>query len=226
MRMHGDFIHLGGLIFKNFNQELNVIPPFDIPTDWNWSRFRGLDHGLNNPTACVWVAVNREDEYYIYDEYYEEEKTIEENAFGVKQISGADKYEWSSIDGSTRSRQASDRQSYYDIYKKHEYIAKPVFLNKDNTRIAIDATNGMLRVNEKTKKPKLFIFDTCYSTIKEFSRFKWKTFRGSDIQNKPDKPQEFLNHAITAWFFVLLSKARWVSPMEDVQPQTVSWYGR
>jgi len=211
MRLHGEFIQLAGRIFKRFDTTLHVIPPFVIPKDFNWSRFRGLDHGLNNPTACIWMACNREGECFIYDEYYENEKTIAENCFAIKQISGAENYMWSAIDGSTKTRKADDKFSYYDIYKNNGYIARPVWLTQDKVITAIDMINNLMAMNEKTQKPKFFIFDTCYNTIKEISRYRWKTFNKDDV-NPTEKPADSMNHAITAIYFALLSGAKWCEP--------------
>jgi len=50
-RLSGKFVAFAGLIYKDFNRNTHVIPRFKIPQ--SWSKYRGIDPGINNPTACV-----------------------------------------------------------------------------------------------------------------------------------------------------------------------------
>jgi phage terminase large subunit-like protein len=227
MRLHGKFIQLSGLIFKNYRKEYHVIKPFDIPNSYEWTKFRTLDHGLNNPTACLWVAINKENEMYIYDELYEQNKTISENCRAIKTISADDRYAWSTIDGSTKTRSATDKFTYYDEYKKYGYIAKPIWLTEERISNAINEIKQRMSVNEKTGRCKFYIFENCYNTIKEISRYRWKDQRKQDDKNNPEKPQDSMNHAITAIFFNILSNAKYIQPEYDYgtrETENQGWY--
>jgi hypothetical protein len=225
MRLEGKFIQLSGLVFREYDRDVHVVKGFDIPNNrFQWSKFRGIDHGTNNPTACIWMAVNREGDCYIYDEYYESEKTIADNCQAIKTISGGDLYEWTAIDGSTQSVNSVDKKSYYQEYKRCGIYAKPVYLNEVNIRLAINDIRSLLRVNEKTNKPKLYIFDHCTSFLKEFSRYRWKTHKTLDDHNAPEKPQGYLDHAITALMFMILSKASYRGMSVEQTPEIVKWY--
>jgi phage terminase large subunit-like protein len=225
MRIEGKHIQLSGQVFKEYDREVHVIDGFEIPNSFEWSKFRGIDHGTNNPTACVWVAINREGDWYIYDEYYESDKTIAENCTAIKTISGGDKYDWTAIDGSTKNTESVRKSSYYEEYKKNGIYAKPVWLNEVNIRLAIDSIRQLLKKNEKTAKPKLYIFRHCTAFLKEFSRYRWKSYRAKDDKNNPDKPQGYMDHAITAFEFIVLSRARWqgIDKMQ-AEPETIKWY--
>lgn len=227
IRILGKPIQLSGQIFKNFRVDVHVIEPFNIPNNIYWTKYRSLDHGLHNPTANLWIAFDKENDMYIYNELYETEKTIEENCYAIKTISADDKYTWSTIDGSTKTRKADDKFTYYDIYKKFGFIAKPIWLTEERISNAINETNQRMKIDEKTHKPRIFIFKTCFNTIKEISRYRWKTFRKQDDRNVPEKPQDSMNHAITAIFFNILSNARYIPPEYDYgERDTVNqgWY--
>ena len=224
MRFHGKFIQLSGLIFKEYNSDIHIIDPFEIPTGWNWTRFRSIDHGQNNPTGVPLVAINREGEWYIYDEYYEAGKTIQENASAIKMFCGKEKYAWTAIDGSTKNRIANN-DSYYDTYKKKGIIGKPVYLNAKNKEMATNYIRELMRVEEKTGRPKFFIFRHCYNTVREISRYRYKSLRYQDGKNKPEAGADVMNHLITALMFLVISKARWIEPqtMQNT-PDIVKWY--
>lgn len=224
MRVEGKHIQLSGRVFREYDKDVHVIKGFDIPNTLSWSKFRGIDHGTNNPTACVWVAVNRENEWYIYDEYYEGGKTIKDNCESIKLISGGDKYSWTAIDGSTQSVNSVDKSSYYNEYKKCGIYAKPIYLNEVNKRLAIDGIRNLMKLGDKTKKPRFFVFDHCRSFLNEFSRYRWKTHRSKDDKNPPDTPQGHMDHAITALMFIVLSKAGYQGVELDQQPEVKKWY--
>jgi phage terminase large subunit-like protein len=67
-RRHGKFIQRAGLIYPNFSVEANVVDPF-IP-DKDWLHAASLDHGLTNPTAWLWHAVDPKGNIWVYDEHY------------------------------------------------------------------------------------------------------------------------------------------------------------
>ena len=67
MRRYGRPSIGSGLVFP-LGEEKLMIEPVSIPD--HWPRICGIDFGFDHPTACVWLAWDREeDEYYVYDCY-------------------------------------------------------------------------------------------------------------------------------------------------------------
>ena len=52
--LHGDWGAVSGLIFKEFVPEIHIIPNQEVPPEW--IHFRALDHGQQNPAACLGFA--------------------------------------------------------------------------------------------------------------------------------------------------------------------------
>jgi len=73
-----DFRKFTGLVFKDFQREIHTLEPFTI--DESWQRFRCIDFGSTNPTACLWIAVDPDENWFIFDEYYETRQTIDYHA--------------------------------------------------------------------------------------------------------------------------------------------------
>lgn len=80
-----DFRKYTGLVYKGFQRETHVIEPFDIPKEWEI--YRGMDFGSTNPTACVFVAVDSDENFYIFKEHYETGKTIDYHAGVINSLS-------------------------------------------------------------------------------------------------------------------------------------------
>ncbi len=57
-----------GQFFDEFDREIHVIPPFEIPQEW--ARYRSIDYGLDM-LACLFIAVDPSGRAYVYDEVYE-----------------------------------------------------------------------------------------------------------------------------------------------------------
>src|SRR3990167_2938563 len=73
-----DFRKYTGLVYKEFQREVHVIEPFNIPEEW--SIYRGIDFGSTNPTACIWVAIDNDDNWFIVSEHYSVNQTIDYHA--------------------------------------------------------------------------------------------------------------------------------------------------
>lgn len=91
-RIGGAFIQQGGRIYKNFDPVVgsrHVLsesirdPATFFPRDrWMW--ILALDHGLNNPTCALWIAVNDDGYCVVFDEWYKAEYTIDQHADIIK----------------------------------------------------------------------------------------------------------------------------------------------
>ncbi|MCK4814127.1 phage terminase large subunit, partial [bacterium] len=73
-----DFRKYTGLVYKEFDRGINVIESFDIPE--RWDIIRGIDFGHTNPTACLWIAVDNDNNFFVIDEHYETGRTIDHHA--------------------------------------------------------------------------------------------------------------------------------------------------
>lgn len=87
-REHGQYVQRGGLVYPNFNEVIHVIDPID-PRQFNpknWLHFAMMDHGLRNPTAWHWAAVDREGRMVVYDEYHKAGEIVKVHAKNILAI--------------------------------------------------------------------------------------------------------------------------------------------
>ncbi len=71
--LYGDWNIFEGQYFTEFDRNIHVIEPFEIPPDWR--KYRTIDYGLDR-LACLWIAVAPDDVCYVYREYCESNLTI------------------------------------------------------------------------------------------------------------------------------------------------------
>lgn len=75
--LYGDWDAFEGQYFGEFNRDIHVIDPFEIPDHWN--RFTTMDYGLDM-LAVYWVAVDTEGNAFVYKELYESDLIISDAA--------------------------------------------------------------------------------------------------------------------------------------------------
>jgi len=85
-RLHGRFMHLSGLVFKEFNFDTHVVAFPKI--EKHWTRYFAIDPHPRAPTACLWMAVDEKDTLWIYDELRCENMTLNEVAMAIKAQEG------------------------------------------------------------------------------------------------------------------------------------------
>lgn len=66
-RFFGKWHESSGLVLDEWNSDIHVIEPFDIPR--HWTLFRGFDHGSKHPAACVCAAMNPGGDLFFYRDY-------------------------------------------------------------------------------------------------------------------------------------------------------------
>jgi phage terminase large subunit len=186
--IYASFDSFSGQIYHEFRRDVHVIKPFKIPDEW--PRFCGLDHGFRNPTAVLWGAMDYDGTVYIYREFYEREWIIEEICKGNKKqgkkgiiaLNGKDKIQGIWIDPSTRANRGkdSDFQTYLDHLPK-EWALIPA---NNEVEAGIDRVKQYLKINDRTGKPSVYIFDTCSNLIEEMTQYRYEELQPGQEMNK------------------------------------------
>lgn len=117
-RLFGEFHEAAGLVYDELVRDIHIIEPFNLPK--HWTRYRGVDHGHKNPTACVMAAITPNNEVVIYDEYYERNRTIYENVEEIIKKCGNERRHIgrrSDLSGNT------EFDEYEEVFKEAEFEA-------------------------------------------------------------------------------------------------------
>lgn len=212
-RLEGKFVEFAGLIYKEFDKNVHLIKRFPIPS--HWVKIRGLDPGLNNPTACIWWAVSPEGENFIYDEYYCMDKTIKDFATDIKAKSGLQKISYTVIDPSACNRNPShpELKSVREEYSKCGIWTIP---GNNDVSYGINAVKELLHPSSRTGRPRLYIFDDLENIRRELVRYRWDTFRyHAEEKNLKERPKKILDHLMDAMRYIAASNPRFISN-EDI----------
>lgn len=223
MRLLGEFVSLSGLVYgKLFNRKVHLIDPF--PLDYNRHLvYRGLDPHLVKPTACVELAVDREDNRYIVGCYAKDEDTAvikkdlsdraKERGYRLAQTR-CDKSANSTI------KVLGDRNVFRELSTGPNAIPAMVTSEKFTGSInaGVDAIKQDLRIDEKTGKPKLFIFNIPENKllVKAFETMERELATDEEKKGIRDKIAEGKWDLHAATRYIYQGPIRWIPPQESV----------
>ncbi len=226
-----DFRKMSGLIFKGFDRKDHVIKPFDIPR--NWRRYRAMDFGSTNPTVCLWIAVDHDENFYIYDEYYESEKTVDYHSGVIVSKTGTQKISGTYGDPSAAQwiTEFGQRGVYVTRANKEKGTAtgKWVILGINKIQEKLKVQPGrfvdVVGLDGREGYPSFFVFNSCTHTINEFETYRWKMNNPNADQdlNEPDTPEKANDHAMDSFRYFIVSYKKNPSGVAPKQWSDKQW---
>jgi len=173
-RKYGRFMGSQGLVYKEFDENVNVIDPFDVPQSWQDNI--SIDPGLKNPLSAHWYARDFDGNVFVVAEHFESNKTIEYHAKRIKEISKSLNWKKSFgenysalIDSAANQKTLASSKSVAELFYD-EGINVDTKVNKDILS-GISVVKSYLKSSDGTSR--LFIFKTCPNLIREIKTYFW-----------------------------------------------------
>ena len=207
-RKYGRFSCIdSGLIYTEFDSNIHVIEPFDIPLDWQDNI--SIDPGYSNPLSCHWYARDYDGNVYVIAEHYEENKTIEYHSSKIKEIS-----QWlnwkrnyngmleSLIDSAANQKTLASIKSVTELFYENGILVNPN-VNKDVLSGISKVKTYLKNINNETK---LYIFSNCTNMIREIKSYRWKN------TNEPIKHDD---HSLDELRYYIMSLSNISKPIKS-----------
>ena len=162
--LEGDWDAYESSSFPEFNRQIHVIEPFDIPR--NWMRFRAADWGYSSPACCLWFAVDYDNNLFVYRELYTKRNTADIFARKVLEMEDGEYIRYGILDSSTWARRGVIGPSIAETMIQ-EGCRWRQSDRSPRSRIAGKVeVHKRLRVDEDTGYPSMFIFSNCLNLIR------------------------------------------------------------
>ena len=208
-RRYGRFKESSGLVYPEFDENVHVIEPFNVPIDWYDAI--SIDPGLKNPLSCHWYAVDYDGTVYVIAEHFEAEKTIDYHAEKIKQISA--RLNWGT-DGKGRINALIDSAANQKTLAAVKSVSE-LFYEQGinvNPNVNKDLFSGIARVKQYLQpangKPKLYVFRSCVNLIRELKSYRWGA-------GDTDAPKKFDDHALDELRYYIMSKPDFAAPKKE-----------
>jgi phage terminase large subunit len=184
--LYGDWDAFEGQYFEEFDRDIHVVEPFEIPT--HWDRYRTIDYGLDM-LACYWIAVDMQGNAFVYKELYEPNLIISEAVRRIKAMTSEEiKITYAPPDLWNRRQDTGKSAS-------EVFMDNGVYLVKSNN----DRVQGWYNVKEwlrvytakheqsgkETRTSKMKIWRTCTNLIRDLPLLQHDDKRPNDVANEP-----------------------------------------
>lgn len=181
-----------------FGKPKHVVKAFTPPRDWY--HFRSIDYGFRNPFACLWMAEDQDGVVWVYNETYNKNWLLSENANAILEKSKG-------IDPYTGQEGERDWMTYIDpscMNRTHEKNGQQVSIADELNDYGIptipannDVSAGLSRVGEYFKQGRLKIMDNCPNLVWEIQQYVWKPVPDKSLHGRtpPEEPRKKDDHA-------------------------------
>lgn len=197
-RRYGRFKSNTGLVYGEFDENVHVIEPFSLPSEWQDTI--SIDPGLNNPLSAHWYCVDYDGTVYVVAEHFEAGKDVAYHSERIKQISRS--LGWKSdsngrysalIDSAANQKTLASNKSVTELFYENGIAVNPT-VNKD-------MFSGIQRVKQYLKivdgKPRIYIFKSCVNLIRELKSYWW---------GDGDNPKKVDDHCLDEMRYYLMKK--------------------
>lgn len=200
------------LVYNEFDDTVHVINPNLIPRE-NVTFAIGMDFGLKDPFAAVFVAIDQHDNWYIYDEIYLPDLPVDKIA-SVLHTKMGDQYFTRIIGDSAGATEIASLKS--KALGDQRVWVTPAKKGKDSIRGGIRQVKTKLYVRESTGKPKLFVGRNCKATVKEFQSYKRLRDAWGEVSETPEDKN---NHLMDALRYLVLDQMSGAKPIQKAKKQ-------
>ena len=205
--LEGDWDVAEGAAFTEFDRNLHIVEPFEIPI--HWERIKGIDYGYASESACVWGAVDPSDStLIIYRELYRKGMLATELATTLMQMEAYDPLSVPGVlDTACWSRTGMTGPTVGETLVKAGHKLR----RADKNRVA-----GKVQIHEYLKtqqsgRPRLQIFNTCPNLIRELQSIPL------DKNNPEDVDTHASDHAYDALRYLIMSRPRINDPISQMR---------
>ncbi len=207
-RKYGRFSEGAGLIYPEFEESVHVVPPFQVPPEWQDNI--SIDPGLNNPLSAHWYCVDWDGNIYVVAEHFAAGKDIDFHAGAIKEISR--KLGWKTdgrgrlcalIDSAAGQRTLASPKSVAELFYERGILV--------DTNVNKDVFSGISRVKSYLKRGNgegdIYIFSTCVNMIEEFKTYVWAD---------GDAPKKTDDHCMDELRYYIMSRPKPADKREEI----------
>lgn len=168
-----EFRAVQGAVYPSFDRKVHVVKYQDMPNLDDTSIYVGIDFGYHT-TACVFVAVDKDQNWYIFDEVYGRQETLQDIVPRIRDKLAGQRLVL--MVGDSAAKDAIETMV-------KEFPIVPVVKRADSIIHGIDLIRAKLKPRVQLvgpPRPTLFIGENCKNFIRELEAYKYP-------EDKPDR---------------------------------------
>lgn len=190
-REHGNFVQLGGRVFKNFDPKIHSFSFADFKLTPEMRVYTSVDVGWAHPTAWLWHAVEPDGHITTFHEMVESGFTIQDWSKRVLEFEKENKIQVFLRTGDPAMRQTRTNIGVSDI---SEYARNGIFLAVEgvpagpgSVNIGLIKMEQYMRMDPTGERTWWRYTDNCTTLEDQMQRLRWATYasKKSEAENAP-----------------------------------------
>ena len=199
--LDGDWDIKEGAAFTEFDRNIHVIEPFDIPS--NWVKFRACDYGYGSHTGVLWFSVAPNEQIVIYRELYVKKVLATDLADMILDLEAGDgNIKYGVLDSSLWHKRGDTGPSLAEQMILRGCRWRPSDRSKGSRVSGKNEIHRRLQVDEFTKAPRLVFFNNCVNTVSQIPSIPL------DKKNPEDVDTNSEDHLYDALRYGIMSRPR------------------
>lgn len=183
--LEGDWDVAEGAAFSEWNRDIHVVKPFEIPQ--NWTRFRSCDYGYGSRSGVLWFAVDPADEQLIvYRELYTTKLTAADLADLILETEYGERIRYGVLDSSLWHNRGDTGPSLAEQMIRRGCRWRPADRSKGSRVASKNEIHRRLQVDEFTGRPRMVFFSTCTNTIAQIPQIPLDKKNPEDVDTKAE----------------------------------------
>jgi hypothetical protein len=171
-----------GAAFSEFNRDIHVVQPFEIPH--NWTRFRSCDYGYGSYSAVLWFAVAPDDSIIVYRELYVSKVLAEDLASMVLRMEDGEKIRYGVLDSSCWHKRGDTGPSIAERMIMKGCRWRPADRSAGSRVAGKNEVHRRLQIDGFTEKPRMVFFNSCTQVIADLPTLPIDKTNMEDINTK------------------------------------------
>ncbi len=188
-RSRGAFLGVTGIVYPWLCSDAAYAAPFAIPEDWQ--RFRSIDPSASGITACLWGAVDPENNLWFYREYYARDRTVSQHCDFIRQMSGTETYVMDLIDSASMEQNKEIGRTTFQMYQEGLAVGggrTPLLMARKDIIPGVETVWEYCRSAEAyvARKPGPHPYLRVFANLENF-RMEARKYRWQERQSGPEK---------------------------------------
>jgi len=157
--LEGDWSAFENSAFPEFDMSVHVVQPFDIPS--NWLKFRTCDWGYSSAACVLWIAVDFDNNFWVYREHYTQRVTADIFARQVMEKEHNEYIRYGILDSSTWAKRGDAGPSIAETMIREGCRWRPSDRSPRSRVAGKLELHRLLAKESDTGQPKLKVFSNC-----------------------------------------------------------------
>ena len=199
--LEGDWDIKEGAAFTEFNRDIHVVEPFNIPH--NWVKFRACDYGYGSYSAVLWFAVSPSEQLIVYRELYVSKVLATDLADMINELEAEDgNMKYGVLDSSLWHKRGDTGPSLAEQMIMRGCRFRPSDRSKGSRVSGKNEIHRRLQVDEYTEEPRIVFFNNCTNTVSQLPSIPLDKKNPEDVDTRAE------DHLYDALRYGIMSRPR------------------